>query len=107
MRHINVIYLIINGKVYIFIILNIIILNITKVVNMMECETTTRKWGNSLGITLPKSMIEEGHIKENEKIKVLIMRQSDTLRKTFGMVKGLKKSTQKIKDELRDELYNA
>lgn len=74
----------------------------------MECETITRKWGNSLGIILPKEVVEKENIKENEKIRVFIFKKKDTLKKTFGMLKSkMKKSTQQIKDELRKELYNA
>jgi len=74
---------------------------------MIECETIARKWGNSLGFTLPKDTVKEGHIKENEKIKILIIKQNMTPKKTFGMFKGkLKKNTQKLKDEMREELYN-
>ncbi len=73
----------------------------------MECETITRKWGNSLGITLPKEIVEEQNLKENEKIIVLVIKKNSTLKKTFGMLKGkLKKSAQQMKDELRKELYN-
>lgn len=75
---------------------------------MLECETVTRKWGNSLGVTLPKEMIEEGSIKEHERIRIIILKQSNVLKKTFGMAKGKwKNNAQKIKDELRSELYNA
>lgn len=75
---------------------------------MMECETITRRWGNSLGITLPKDIIEKENIQENEKIKVLILKKNQTLKKTFGMVKGkFNKNTKKIKEELKSELYNA
>ena len=35
---------------------------------MIECETITRKWGNSIGITLPKEIVETEHLKEDEKI---------------------------------------
>lgn len=75
---------------------------------MIECETITRKWGNSLGVTLPKEVIEKAQIKEHEEISILILKQDQTLRKTFGMAKGKwKKDAQKIKDELRAELHNA
>lgn len=75
---------------------------------MIECETITRKWGNSLGVTLPKEFVEEQHIKENEKVRILILKQNHTFKKTFGMLKGKfgKKSTQQIKDEIRAELYD-
>ena len=75
---------------------------------MLECETVIRKWGNSLGVTLPKEMIEKGAIKEHEKIRILVLKQGNILKKTFGMTKGKwKKSAQNIKNELRSELYNA
>ena len=70
---------------------------------MIECEAITRKWGNSIGITLPKNE----DFKENEKVQVLIIKQKNVLKKTFGMAKGkLKKSTQQLKDEIRKELHH-
>ncbi len=75
---------------------------------MIECETITRKWGNSLGITLPKEVVEVENIRENEKIRILIMKQDDLLKKTFGVLKDrLKNSSQQLKNEIRKELYNA
>ncbi len=71
----------------------------------MEYETITRKWGNSLGITLPRDIVEKENIKENEKLSILILKKSRTLSDTFGIIKT-KKSAQKIKDELKKELYN-
>ncbi len=74
---------------------------------MIEGEATTRKWGNSLGITLPKGLIEEGNIKENEKIKFIILKQTQTGERLFGMMKGkIKQSSQEIKDMLRRELHH-
>lgn len=75
---------------------------------MIECETTARKWGNSIGLTLPKEIVKNARIKEQEKIRILILKQNNALNKTFGMVKGKwSKPAQKIKDELRKELHNA
>ena len=74
---------------------------------MIECKTVTRKWGNSIGITLPKEVVEDAKIKENEKVVVLILKQNKNLNKMFGLLKGrLKQSAQQLKDELRAELYN-
>jgi hypothetical protein len=74
---------------------------------MIELETVTRKWGNSIGITLPKEAVEKNKLKENEKIQVLICRQKPILKETFGMFKGKwKKSGQQIKNEIRKELHN-
>ncbi len=73
---------------------------------MIELETVTRKWGNSLGITLPKEVVEQEHISENEHLRVLILKQRNPLKSTFGMMKGKwNKSGQEIKDELRRELH--
>ena len=75
---------------------------------MIECETVTRKWGNSLGITLPREIVESQHLKEHEKIKILVLKNNGNLRKTFGLAKGKwKKSAQQIKDEIRTELHRA
>jgi len=74
---------------------------------MIECESTLRKWGNSVGVVIPKDVVESEHLKEEEKIKFLILRDNKVLKETFGMMKGRwKKSTQDIKDQLRKELYN-
>ena len=75
---------------------------------MIECETVTRKWGNSLGITLPKEIVESQRLKEHEKIKVLVLKENGNLSKAFGLAKGKwKKSAQQIKDETRKELHHA
>ncbi len=74
---------------------------------MIEVETITRKWGNSIGITLPKDELEKEEITENEPVLVLVIKQNQTPKSTFGMFKGkIPKSTQQIKDELKKELYN-
>ena len=72
---------------------------------MIECETITRKWGNSIGITLPKEFLENEGIKEDQKIKVLIIKPNQVLKKSFGRL-SKKLDTQKIKNELKKEFYN-
>lgn len=74
---------------------------------MIKCQVTLRKWGNSLGFTLPKNVVEKEHLKVDETVKILVIRKNDAIRNTFGIIKGsLKKSTQEIKNELRRELYD-
>ncbi|MBD3313652.1 AbrB/MazE/SpoVT family DNA-binding domain-containing protein [Candidatus Woesearchaeota archaeon] len=74
---------------------------------MIECESNIRKWGNSFGIIIPKDIMEKEHIKEDEKVRFMIIRDSKVLKETFGMLKGrLRKSGQEIKDQTRKELYN-
>ena len=36
----------------------------------MATELIIKRWGNSMGVVLPKELIEDKHLKENEKIFV-------------------------------------
>lgn len=73
---------------------------------MANADVTTRKWGNSIGLILPKEIVEKENIRENQKINILISKNTNVLNETFGMLKGkLKKSSQQMKDELKEELY--
>ncbi len=74
---------------------------------MLEIEIKTRKWGNSLGLTIPKAIVRKERIKENDILRLLIVKKDNILDKTFGMLKdNIKEPTQDIKDRLRKELYN-
>ncbi len=75
---------------------------------MVSVQTRVRKWGNSLGIILPSLTVENERIKENDKINIIIIKNSgNILKETFGMLKGkLKKTGQEFKNEARRELYN-
>lgn len=66
---------------------------------MSEIETITRKWGNSLGITFPKKVVEEQKLHENQKLMIEI-RQVIDFKKLKGLVR-FKKSAQQLKDEMR------
>ena len=73
---------------------------------MIECEGTLRKWGNSFGVTISKEIAEKENIKEDEKIRFMILKDNRVLKDTFGMAKNKwKKSAQEIKDQARKELY--
>ena len=74
---------------------------------MVEAVLETKKWGNSIGVILPKEVLESEHINgEHEKLFVIVRKKDKTSSETFGLVRGkLKKSSQQIKDELRKELY--
>ena len=66
---------------------------------MAEIEVQTRKWGNSLGIAIPKKIIEEEKLYENQKVIIEIKKVVD-LNKLRGLV-SFKKSAQDMKDEMR------
>lgn len=66
---------------------------------MAEVEVITRKWGNSLGITIPRDVVEEEHLREDQRVVVEIRPVVD-LRPLRGLGR-FKKSAQEIKDEMR------
>ena len=66
----------------------------------MEIETVAKRWGSSIGIILPKAIIEENKIRENDKIIVEIKKKA-LAGELFGKLPNWKKSTQEIKDEMR------
>lgn len=66
---------------------------------MAEIEVQTRKWGNSLGITIPTKIIKEEFLHENQTVIIEIKRVVN-LKKLKGLV-SFKKSAQEIKDEMR------
>ncbi|MFA5856008.1 MAG: AbrB/MazE/SpoVT family DNA-binding domain-containing protein [Candidatus Pacearchaeota archaeon] len=73
---------------------------------MVNTNVITRKWGNSIGIILPKEIVDKENIKENMELSILISKKTNVLNETFGMLKGkLEKSSQNMKDELKKELY--
>ena len=70
----------------------------------MATEVTVRKWGNSMGVILPKQLMEQEGLKENEKIFLEIVKEAD-LRDIFGTLKT-KVSGQKFKDMARKGCEN-
>ena len=70
----------------------------------MEAEVVVRKWGNSLGVTLPKEIVDKQQIRENERLFIGIQKEkAPKVSDIFGLVSGWKINTQKIKDAQREE----
>lgn len=69
----------------------------------MELELTARKWGNSIAVVIPSSVVEKEKIKENQKLTIDLKSKKPLLVKdVFGMFKGqITRSTQEIKDDMR------
>ncbi|MEW6295561.1 MAG: hypothetical protein AB1467_04680 [Candidatus Diapherotrites archaeon] len=67
---------------------------------MVEIVVTVRRWGNSIGLTLPANAVEKEKIHPNDKV-VLVVKKAVPIKALFGTLKT-KKDTQKIKDELRE-----
>ena len=68
----------------------------------MVIEVQVKKWGNSLGVILPKEIIEQKHLKEDDRIVLLDVVKEGNLSKSFGALKGkLHLSGQELKDMAR------
>ncbi len=67
---------------------------------MVEIQAKTRKWGSSIGVVIPKEVVEEAGIRPNEKI-VIEIKKRVKVKDVFGMFPEWKRSTQEIKDEIR------
>ncbi|MCZ7392036.1 MAG: hypothetical protein ABOK23_10165 [Candidatus Methanoperedens sp.] len=59
-----------------------------------------KKWGNSLGITLPVDIIRNKEIVENEIIEIEIKKKNEPLKRLFGTL-SRKITAQKLKEEIR------
>ena len=66
----------------------------------MEVELVAKKWGSSLGIVLPKTLVEKEHIGENDVIVVEIKKRHFA-REFFGILSGWRKPTDTIKEEMK------
>ncbi len=73
----------------------------------IEVDCVVKKWGNSYGLPISKSVLQNEGLKENSKVHIVLFNPKHTLKDCFGMLKGKKtRPTQEIKDELRRELYD-
>lgn len=67
---------------------------------MTEIESVARKWGNSLGIIIPKEVVEEEQLQENERIVVEI-KKKHSAKDFFGLLNDWKRSAEEIKKEMK------
>lgn len=77
----------------------------------MEIVTEAKKWGSSIGIVIPKDVVEKEKIKEGQKIRVFISKPVD-MKKTKEAWQDMQKLGKKISrkwkgpsavDEIRDQ----
>lgn len=71
---------------------------------MKSVSIKPKKWGNSLGILLPKQVVIEANLNENSEVEILILKKGPVLKKSFGMLKGkTKESSQQMKERFRED----
>jgi len=66
---------------------------------METIECIPRRWGNSLGVTLPQNVVEREGIVAGKPILINLNARTD-IWKLFGSIK-FKKTAQQLKDEAR------
>ena len=69
----------------------------------MEIKTTAKRWGSSIGVIIPKEVVDAKRIRENDKITIEI-KTKPLAGEMFGKFSNLTsgKSAQELKDEARE-----
>ncbi len=68
---------------------------------MTEIECIAKKWGGSIGVVLPKDVVEREHISPKERIRIVV-KKIPLARDIWNLGPiTTREPTQKIKDELR------
>ncbi len=68
---------------------------------MTEIHSIARKWGNSLGIIIPKEVVEQENITENEPLTVILQKKKPIVQEFFGLCPTWKRPTSEIKREMK------
>ncbi|MDP3728579.1 MAG: AbrB/MazE/SpoVT family DNA-binding domain-containing protein [bacterium] len=50
---------------------------------MVTVQVQMRKWGQSLGVVIPKEIVSKDSLKEGEKIELIILKRTNALKETF------------------------
>jgi antitoxin component of MazEF toxin-antitoxin module len=66
---------------------------------MAALQAVVKRIGNSLGVLIPKEVVERTGIREGDSVEIQLTRKVN-LREMFGAVK-FSKSSQELKDEMR------
>jgi len=67
----------------------------------MAIEVKVKRWGNSMGVILPKGLVDKQRLHEDDTIVIQVFKKAD-LRKLFGSLKHVKMSGQAFKDMVRE-----
>ncbi|MBS3099229.1 hypothetical protein J4462_03385 [Candidatus Pacearchaeota archaeon] len=67
----------------------------------MEIKTVAKRWGSSIGIIIPKDVVGDRKIKENDEIVIKLEKGKPRAGIMFGRLRNWKKHGQDSKDEMR------
>ena len=68
----------------------------------MAIQTRLRRWGNSIGIVVPREVLFRKNLKEGVEV-IIELEKKEPVSKLFGSLKDWKINTQKFKDDIRVE----
>ena len=70
----------------------------------MSITVVTKKWGNSIGVIIPKNLVVKECIKAGQNVRIEIKPAGHPFAKYLGTLKT-GRPVQEIKDELKKELW--
>ncbi len=70
---------------------------------MMEIKAKAKKWGNSIGILIPKEVVSEENIKPNQEVTVMISAKPITMGKDIWGTMKFSKPVDKLMREVDKE----
>lgn len=71
---------------------------------MIECKTRLKKWGNSLGVVIPKDEIKKSGLRRDQAVRIIVTPEKTVkVKDIFGKLKT-EKSTKRIMKEVDKEL---
>lgn len=82
----------------------------TNITSMETVVAKARKWGNSIGVILPKDVVEKVGIRDGSEVELLVgKKEKNILRELFGSMKGKSKDKRPLAEFMKEvdkELYN-
>ncbi|MFH0876238.1 MAG: AbrB/MazE/SpoVT family DNA-binding domain-containing protein [archaeon] len=66
---------------------------------MIEVNTKLKAWGNSLGIIIPKDLLNSEGLSPEDEVSVIVKKKTSVVRDTFGTY-SFKKNTDEILKEI-------
>ena len=70
---------------------------------MMEIKARTKKWGNSIGIIIPKEIIRQQNIKPDQEVTLMIGKKPITRGRDIWGTMKFKESTEELMREVDRE----
>ncbi len=67
----------------------------------MKTKAITRQWGPSIAVVIPQHIVKAQHLSANQEITLEVEPQRPQAGALFGFLKGWKRSTQELKDQMR------